>query len=109
MALKSVCYPSIDAKRKELGLTKNAVAKRLGTTWKTLDKKLEGRGEFSVTEIMTLADWWGLSMDELVGHKVQTNRVLTIRLADGQPIEALSADERPAWVPLPDDQPAETS
>lgn len=70
MSMSNVHYPAIDAKRVELGVSKAAMAKKLELSWEGLDAKLAGEREFTLTEILTLAEWWGLCADELVGRSV---------------------------------------
>ena len=70
MSMDTVHYPSIDAKRDELGVTKQAVADRLDLSWEQAKKKLAGEVEFNITEVRTLADWWGVCIDELIGREI---------------------------------------
>lgn len=70
MSMETVHYPAIEARRVELGVTKRAVADRLGLSWEQASAKLSGKVEFSLTEVLELSDWWGLCADELVGRDV---------------------------------------
>lgn len=72
MSMETVHYPSIDAKREHLGVTKQAVADRLDLSWEQTRKKLAGEVEFSLSEVLVLADWWGVGTDELVGRERKT-------------------------------------
>lgn len=68
--METMHYPAIEARRVELGATKQAVADRLGLSWEQANKKLSGEVEFSLTEVLELAVWWGLCLDELVGREI---------------------------------------
>lgn len=70
MAMGKVHYPTINAKRAELGVTKQAMADRLGLSWDGLNMKLCGEREFNITELIAISDWWGVCIDELVGRTV---------------------------------------
>lgn len=59
---------SINDVRERLGVSKQAVADKLGVLWATADSKLSGKTEFDISEAVTIADWWGMSLDELVGR-----------------------------------------
>lgn len=64
-------YELIESKRRDLGITKQAVAQKLHISWAAADSKLMGRTEFDLSEAMVIADWWGMSLDELVGHHIE--------------------------------------
>ncbi|RNL44761.1 helix-turn-helix domain-containing protein [Paraeggerthella hongkongensis] len=68
--MDTVHYPAIEARRADLGVTKRAVADRLGLSWEQASKKLSGEVEFNLTEALELAEWWGLCLDELAGREV---------------------------------------
>ena len=68
-------YELIESKRRSLGITKQAVAQKLHISWAAADSKLSGRTEFDLSEAITIADWWGMTVDELVGHHVERVRV----------------------------------
>lgn len=70
MSMENKHYPAIEAKRVELGIPKTKVAEKLELSWEGLDAKLAGEREFTLTEILTLADWWGICSDDLVGRPV---------------------------------------
>jgi hypothetical protein len=76
MALQTNGYPSIDAFRESLGIPKSKVAEILGLSWEATNRKLTGQVEFNLTEVLALADWWGVSIDELVGRKVPVHPIL---------------------------------
>lgn len=78
MAFAAVSYPAIEAMRKHLGVPKKAVAERLNLSWESANKKLGGQVEFSITEAVALADWWDVSLDDLVGRTVPKGPVLRI-------------------------------
>ena len=68
--METVHYPAIESRRAELGVTKRAVADRLGLSWEQASKKLSGEVEFSLSESIALAEWWGLCLDELAGREI---------------------------------------
>lgn len=70
MAMETVGYPAIEAKRAELGVPKAAMADKLSLSWEGLNKKLNGEAEFNLAEAAVLADWWGVCIDELIGRTV---------------------------------------
>lgn len=61
---------AVDAERERRGVTKQAVADRLGLSWEGTNKKLTGQTEFSLSELVSLADWWGVCLDQLVARSV---------------------------------------
>lgn len=72
MSMESKHYPAIDAKREELGIPKTKMAEKLELSWEGLNAKLCGEREFNLSEVTVLADWWGISLDELVGRRLET-------------------------------------
>lgn len=66
----------IDETRNKLGVTKAAMAAKLGLSWDGLNNKLTGKSEFDLDEVATIADWWGVAIDDLVGRKVPAFPVL---------------------------------
>ena len=60
----------VDEFRERLGVTKQAMADRLGLSWDGLNNKLTGKYEFDLDEIVAVADWWGVSIDDLIGRTV---------------------------------------
>lgn len=54
--------------RERLGITKRAMADRLGLSWDGLNNKLTGKYEFNLDEIVAIADWWGVNIDDLIGR-----------------------------------------
>ena len=70
MAMKTVGYPAIEARRAEMGVSKQAMADKLHLSWEGLNKKLVGDSEFTLAEVEVVADWWGLCIDELIGRSV---------------------------------------
>ena len=67
---------NVDATRDKLGITKQAMADRLGLSWDGLNNKLTGKYEFDLSEIVTIADWWGVSIDDLICRTVPKFPVL---------------------------------
>lgn len=70
----------VDTERECRGVTKQAVADRLGLSWEGANKKLTGHTEFSLSELVSLADWWGVCLDQLVARSVQACPVYTLPL-----------------------------
>ena len=66
----------IDQFREQLGVTKAAMADKLGLSWDGLNNKLAGRTEFDLDEVVSVADWWGVPIDELIGRTVPKFPVL---------------------------------
>lgn len=66
----------IDETRNKLGVTKAAMADKLGLSWDGLNNKLTGKSEFDLDEVATIADWWGVAIDDLIGRKVPAFPVL---------------------------------
>ena len=69
-------YQNVDVTRDKLGITKQAMADRLGLSWDGLNNKLTGKYEFGLDEIVAIADWWGVSIDDLIGRTVPEFPVL---------------------------------
>lgn len=59
-------YPRIEARRKDLGITKTRMAEVLGITHRALNNKLAGRSEFSAREVRLISIWWGVTIDSLL-------------------------------------------
>lgn len=74
--MKTVGYPSIEARRAEMGVSKQAMADKLHLSWEGLNKKLNGDAEFNLAEVEVIADWWGMCIDELIGRSVPKCPVL---------------------------------
>ena len=70
MAMETVGYPAIEARRADMGVSKQAMADKLHLSWEGLNKKLNGDSEFTLAEVEVVADWWGLCIDELIGRSV---------------------------------------
>lgn len=66
----------VDEFRERLGVTKQAMADRIGLSWDGLNNKLTGKYEFDLDEIVAIADWWGVSIDDLIGRTVQEFPIL---------------------------------
>lgn len=67
---KKAGYQAIDAKRADMGVSKQAMADKLNLSWEGLNKKLSGNSEFTLAEVAVIADWWGVCIDELIGRNV---------------------------------------
>lgn len=59
-------FPGVEEKRADLGTPKAHMAKKLGISEQALTNKMNGTSEFSATEILTLAQWWNVSADQLM-------------------------------------------
>jgi len=66
----------VDQFRARMGVTKTAMADRLGLSWDGLNNKLTGKSEFDLDEIIAVADWWGVPIDDLIGRTVPKYPVL---------------------------------
>ena len=67
MALHRVRYPTIAGRIGRMGIPKERVARELGITSKSLSDKLGGTTEFTLTEALLLARFFGVSVEELAG------------------------------------------
>lgn len=67
MALQRVRYPTIAGRIGRMGIPKERVARELGITSKSLSDKLGGTTEFTLTEALLLARFFGVSVEELAG------------------------------------------
>lgn len=67
MALQRVRYPTIARRIRRMGIPKERVARELGITSKSLSDKLGGTTEFTLTEALLLARFFGVSVEELAG------------------------------------------
>lgn len=63
-------FPCIEKKRADLGTPKAHMARKLGISEQTLTNKMDGTSEFSANEILTLANWWNVSADELMAEPI---------------------------------------
>jgi hypothetical protein len=61
-------FPNIRAEMARNRFTNKDVAKILGICTNSVNFKLNGRYQFTLTEISTLADVFDCSLDYLVGH-----------------------------------------
>lgn len=52
------------------------MADKLNLSWDGLNNKLTGRSEFDLEEVATIADWWGVSIDDLIGREVPSFPIL---------------------------------
>lgn len=57
----------IEDRRADLGVTCTRMAEKLGTSPSSVSRRLAGKSEFTAEDIKTLAEWWGVSADELLG------------------------------------------
>lgn len=60
------CFPNIDSRRAELGVTKVHMAEQLGISYQALVNKLDGTSEFNSTELRKIHEMWGDSIDDLL-------------------------------------------
>lgn len=61
-------FPNIRAEMARNGFTNENVAKILGICTNSVNFKLNGKHQFTLTEISTLADAFDCSLDYLAGH-----------------------------------------
>lgn len=66
-------YPNIKAEMGRNNLTIKQLANNLGLATNTISFKLNGKREFTLSEIESIADIFGCSLDYLVGHKVNSS------------------------------------
>ena len=64
-------YPNIRAEMGRNHLTIKQLASRLGLSTNTVSFKLNGKREFTLSEIERLANMFDCSLDYLVGHDVK--------------------------------------
>ena len=64
-------YPNIRAEMGRNHLTIKQLASCLGLSTNTVSFKLNGKREFTLSEIMRMADLFHCSLDYLVGHTVK--------------------------------------
>lgn len=60
-------YPNIDAERARKGISKEALAKKLGVTRKTLFNWMDN-GNIPASALIQMADTFGCSIDYLLGR-----------------------------------------
>jgi hypothetical protein len=70
--MAGIIYPGIERRRAELGTPKAFMARKLGISEQALANKMDGTSEFSAREVRTLALWWNVSADSLIGEAVET-------------------------------------
>lgn len=83
-------YPNIRVEMKRHDLTLKELATNLGLSTKSITFKLNGKREFTLSEIERIANMFGCSLDYLVGHKVRS----TFLFNNGK--ERENATNRPA-------------
>lgn len=64
-------YPNIKAEMGRHGLTIKELATNLGLSTNSVSFKLNGKREFTLSEIERIACLFGCSLDYLVGHEVK--------------------------------------
>ncbi|HIR53069.1 MAG TPA: helix-turn-helix transcriptional regulator [Candidatus Onthovicinus excrementipullorum] len=65
-------YPNIRAEMGRSGCTVEKLAEILGLSPGSVSMKLNGKREFTLSEIERIADFFDCSLDYLVGHRVRT-------------------------------------
>lgn len=63
-------YPNIRAEMGRNNLTIKKLANNLGLSTNSVSFKLNGKREFTLSEIESIANIFGCSLDYLVGHEV---------------------------------------
>lgn len=64
-------YPNIRAEMGRNNITVGKLAEYLGLSVNSVSFRLNGRREFTLSEVEKLADIFGCSLDYLVGHEVR--------------------------------------
>mgnify|MGYP003104288685 CR=1 FL=1 len=67
MALPRKAYPAITERVERMGIPKSRLCEAISVTYPALSDKLGGRTEFTLTEALRLARFFGVSVEELVG------------------------------------------
>lgn len=67
MALPRMEYPAIAERVGRMGIPKSRMCEVIGVTRHGLSDKLSGRTEFTLTEALALARFFGTSVEELAG------------------------------------------
>ena len=75
--MAGIIYPNIEKRRADLGTSKVRMAEKLGLSIQTLDNKMTGKSEFNAREVRTLAKWWNVSADSLIGEAVLVEQEAT--------------------------------
>ena len=68
------CYPRLRDLREDRDLTQADIGKMLGTTQQQYYKYEKGIQEIPVHHLITLADFYGVTLDYLVGRTEKKNR-----------------------------------
>ncbi len=68
-------YPNIKAEMGRNNLTIRELANNLGLSTNSVSFKLNGKREFTLSEIEAIANLFGCSLDYLVGHEVTRSSV----------------------------------
>ena len=66
-------YPRIRDLREDRDLTQKQLAERLGMSQTGYSKYEVGTNDIPTHILIKLADFYGISLDELVGHEVKKN------------------------------------
>lgn len=64
-------YPNIRAEMGRNNLTIKMLAKEIGISSNSVSLKLNGKRDFTLSEVERMADLFGCSLDYLVGHEVK--------------------------------------
>ncbi|MDY5368334.1 MULTISPECIES: helix-turn-helix transcriptional regulator [Bifidobacterium] len=62
---------NIDLLRRRSGMSQADIGKMLGLSQASASRKLHGLTPFSAEEIVTCADYFGISLDEIYGREPQ--------------------------------------
>jgi hypothetical protein len=62
----SITYPNIRAKMAYYGYTKTKLQSALCVSFPTLDSKLKGKADWKSSELLTMAEIFNCSVDELL-------------------------------------------
>lgn len=66
-------YSNLARIRRERGYTQADIAKALGTTQQTINRYEQGQVEMSVQRFIELANFYGITLDELAGRSPSKN------------------------------------
>lgn len=68
MALPRMEYPAISERVERMGVQKLRLCEATGLSYPGLNDKLSGKTEFTLTEALALARFFGTSVEELAGE-----------------------------------------
>lgn len=75
MALPRMKYPAISRRVERMGVSKMRMCEVTGLSYTGLNDKLEGKTEFTLTEALALARFFGTSVEKLAGKPRKPDRL----------------------------------